>query len=67
MRDDLLNLIQLLLAQLDLKSCYVLLQVFDALGPRDREDILPLVVHPSQCQLAQAAPLLVSKLLDLLT
>ena len=64
-RNNLLNLIQLLLAQLDLKSCYILLQVFDALGPRNGEDIIPLVVHPGQSQLAQATPLLVSKLLDL--
>ena len=50
-RHSLINLIQLRLAELDVKGCNVFLQILDLLGPRDGEDIVPLVVHPSQSQL----------------
>lgn len=66
MRDMLLNLSQLLLAQLHPEGCNVLLQVLDALCAWDRENILTLVVHPGERQLAQRATLLVCKLPHLL-
>ena len=66
MRDMLLNLSQLLLAQLHIEGCNVLLQVFDALCARNRKNIIALVVHPGERQLAQRAALLVCKLPHLL-
>ena len=66
MRDSFLQLSHLLLAQLHIEGCNVLLQVLDALGPRDGEDIIPLLLHPGQCQLPRLTPLLVCQHFDLL-
>ena len=64
-RDSLLQLSHLLLAQLHIEGCNVLLQVPDTLGPRDGEDIIPLLLNPGQCQLPWLAPLLVCQHFDL--
>ena len=57
-RDSFLQLRHFLLAQLHCDCCNVLLQVLDVLGSRDGEDIIPLVMHPSQGQLPRGAALL---------
>ena len=64
-RHSSLQLSHLLLTQLDIKSRNILFQIFQLLGPRDGEDIIPLVMHPSQGQLPCLAPLLLCQLHDL--
>ena len=54
-----------LLAQLDIKSSNVLQQVVGVLCAWDREDIIPLVMHPCQGQLPSLAPLSLCQLLHL--
>ena len=48
-------------AQLDLGGSEVLLQVGDALGARDRDDVLAAVEHPRERQLSRRDPLLLRR------
>ena len=56
---------QLLLAELDLEGSDVLFQVLHVLGAWNGEDIITLVVHPSQGQLSGLTTLLLCQLLQL--
>ena len=64
-RQDVVEPLQVAVGQLDLERADILVEIFDALGARDRHDVLALRQHPGERELGGGAALLPRHRLDL--